>query len=116
ELYQQADVAVNPSLYEGMPNVVLEAMACGLPVVASAVPGNDSLVRSGETGFLYEAGDGDAMCAALREIRDKPGLAYALGQRGRRRVEEDFSWEHVARCYLALFEQGIDRVSPAEQE
>lgn len=116
QLYQQADVVVNPSLYEGMPNVVLEAMACGLPVVASAVPGNDSLVRPGETGFLFASGDGDAMCAALREIREKPGLALTFGKNGRRRVQEDFSWEHVAQCYLALFEAGTGRVSFAQQE
>jgi len=106
ELYQQADVLVNPSLYEGMPNVVLEAMACGLPVVASAVPGNDSLVRTGETGFLFPLGDGDALCAALREIREEPALARTLGRNGRRRVEEDFSWDRVARCYLDLFGPG----------
>lgn len=114
DLYQQADVVVNPSLYEGMPNVVLEAMACGLPVVASAVPGNDSLVRSGATGFLFKPGDGDAMCAALQEIRERPKLARALGQNGRRRAEQDFSWEHVARRYLALFEPGTGPVSLAD--
>jgi glycosyltransferase involved in cell wall biosynthesis len=107
DLYQQADVVVNPSLYEGMPNVVLEAMACGVPVVASAVPGNDSLVRSGETGFLFPLGDGEALCAALREIREKPAFARTLGQNGRRRVEADFSWEQVARSYLELFGSGI---------
>jgi glycosyltransferase involved in cell wall biosynthesis len=54
QVYQSADCLVNPSLYEGMPNAVLEAMACGLPVVASKVPGNDALVLDGETGFLFE--------------------------------------------------------------
>ena len=107
-------MAVNPSLYEGMPNVVLEAMACGLPVVASAVPGNDSLVHPGETGFLFKPGDGDAVCAALQEIRDKPALARTLGQSGRRRVEDGFSWEHVARSYLALFAPGTGPVSLAD--
>ncbi len=104
DLYQQADVVVNPSLYEGMPNVVLEAMACGLPVVASAVPGNDTLVRAGETGLLFPPGDGDALCAALREIREKPAWARTLGQNGRRRAETDFSWEQVAQSYLDLFD------------
>jgi glycosyltransferase involved in cell wall biosynthesis len=103
DLYRQADVVVNPSLYEGMPNVVLEAMACGLPVVASAVPGNNSLVRAGETGFLFALNDADALCAALQEIRGKPELARTLGRNGRRRVENDFSWERVAQCYLDLF-------------
>jgi len=114
ELYQQTDVVVNPSLYEGMPNVVLEAMACGIPVVASAVPGNDSLVRPGETGYLFKPGDGDALCAALREVRENPALARTLGQNGRRRVQDDFSWDQVARSYIALFETGSSPVSLAD--
>ena len=103
EIYQQADVVVNPSLYEGMPNVVLEAMACGLPVVASQVPGNDTLVRAGESGYLFKLGDGDGLCRALQEIRARPELAHTLGREGRRRVEAGFSWEQAARAYTALF-------------
>ena len=103
EIYQQADVVVNPSLYEGMPNVVLEAMACGLPVVASQVPGNDTLVRTGESGYLFKLGDGDGLCRALQEIRARPELAHTLGREGRRRVEAGFSWEQAARAYTALF-------------
>jgi glycosyltransferase involved in cell wall biosynthesis len=114
DLYQQADVVVNPSLYEGMPNVVLEAMACGLPVVASAVPGNDSLVLPGKTGYLFNLGDGDAFCAALREIGEKPALARVLGKSGRHRVEEEYSWERVARSYVALFDPGAGPVSLAD--
>lgn len=102
-LYQQADVVVNPSVYEGMPNVVLEAMACGLPVVASRIPGNDTLVIPGETGYLFEPGDGDALCAALRAIREDPSQARSLGEAGRRRAEAAFSWDEVARAYAQLF-------------
>jgi len=113
DLYQNADVVVNPSLYEGMPNVVLEAMACALPVVASDVSGHRSLVRPGDNGFLFPLDNGNALCAALQEIRERPELARALGQNGRRRVEQDFSWEEVARRYLALFEPGTGPVSLA---
>jgi glycosyltransferase involved in cell wall biosynthesis len=115
ELYQEADVVVNPSLYEGMPNVVLEAMACGLPVVATAIPGNDSLVQPGKTGFLFKLGDGDALCAALREIRDKPVLAHTLGRNGRRRVEDNFTWMQAARGYLRLFQPPVQPVSPGSR-
>jgi glycosyltransferase involved in cell wall biosynthesis len=103
-LYQQADVVVNPSHYEGMPNVVLEAMGCGLPVVASDIPGNDTLVRQGETGFLFPPGNGDAFRSALQEVRDRPELARSMGESGRRRVEKHFSWTSVASRYLELFE------------
>ena len=103
DLYRQADVVVNPSLYEGLPNVILEAMACGLPVVASDIPGNNALVDPGQTGFLFPLGDGNALRAALQGLRDQPELAKTLGRNGRRRVEEAFSWEHVAKRYLELF-------------
>lgn len=104
-LYHQADVLVNPSVYEGMPNVVLEAMACGLPVVASRIPGNDSLVIPGETGALFAPGDGDALCNALQSLRDNPTRARAQGDAGRRRAEATFSWDQVARDYALLFGQ-----------
>ncbi len=107
QLYQQADVVVNPSLYEGMPNVVLEAMACGLPVVASDIPGNNTLVQPGRTGFLFTLGDADAFRGALQQIRAQPGRARALGENGRRRVQEEFSWRRVAQSYLELFPPGI---------
>lgn len=103
DLYREADILVNPSLYEGMPNVVLEAMACGLPVLASDVPGNDSLVQSGKTGLLFPAGDGNAFCAALGRLREEPGFARELGRNARRKVREEHSWGNVASRYIALF-------------
>ena len=68
EIYRSADCLVNPSLCEGMPNVVLEAMACGLPVIASRVPGNDAVVRHGETGWLFDLDKPDTFRTALREM------------------------------------------------
>jgi glycosyltransferase involved in cell wall biosynthesis len=106
DLYCAADVLVNPSHYEGMPNTLLEAMACALPVVASAVPGNDTLVSDGKTGCLFSPGDGDAFCKALRSLRDSPELAKAMGAEGRSRVEREFSWDTVATRYVALFDRG----------
>lgn len=103
DLYRQADILVNPSLYEGMPNVVLEAMACELPVVASDVPGNDSLVQSGKSGLLFPSGNGEAFCAALSRLRHEPDFARELGRNARRKVREEHSWEMVARRYVALF-------------
>lgn len=107
ELYQRADVVVNPSHYEGMPNVVLEAMACGVPVIASNVPGNNTLVLPGQTGFLFELGDGGSLRAALERIRAEPSETRRLGQAGRSRAQQEYSWEKVARCYLDLFRPEI---------
>jgi glycosyltransferase involved in cell wall biosynthesis len=103
--YQRADCLVNPSLYEGMPNVVLEAMACGLPVLASRVAGNDAVVRSGETGYLFELDQPDTFRVALKQlIRDRP-TAGRFGKNAREWARRQFSWDAVAIQYLSLIER-----------
>jgi glycosyltransferase involved in cell wall biosynthesis len=100
--YRRAHVFVNPSLYEGMPNTVLEAMACGVPVVASRIGGNEDLVVDGETGLLFELAAPQLLTAALQRLRSSPQLGLALGTRGRRRVTDEFSWPGVASQYLRI--------------
>lgn len=103
DLYRSADCLVNPSIYEGMPNVVLEAMACGLPVLASRVPGNDELVIEGETGFLFDLENPDALAKILQRLITDRDLGLRLGLKARARAVENFSWRSVAEDYLALF-------------
>jgi glycosyltransferase involved in cell wall biosynthesis len=110
-IYRSADCLVNPSLCEGMPNVVLEAMACGLPVIASRVPGNDAVVRPGETGWLFDLGKPDDFRKALREMMEDRGRASQMGQKGRAWVRDDFSWRRVAQAYADLF-SGSARGNP----
>jgi glycosyltransferase involved in cell wall biosynthesis len=102
-VYQSADCLVNPSLYEGMSNVVLEAMACRLPVIASRVPGNDELVREGETGFLFDLQEPDSLMNAFEQLMNDRDLCARLGANARNRVTKNFSWSKVAQAYLALF-------------
>lgn len=100
--YQRADCLVNPSLYEGMPNAVLEAMACGLPVLASRVAGNDAVVRSGETGYLFELEQPDTFRLALKQlIRDRV-TAKGFGRNARAWVRQQFSWNVVSTQYVNL--------------
>jgi glycosyltransferase involved in cell wall biosynthesis len=106
EIFRSADCFVNPSLYEGMPNVVLEAISCGLPVIASRVTGNDAVVRDGETGRLFDLGEPEAFRTALREMMENPGRANEMGEKGRTWVREDFSWRRVAQAYADLFSDG----------
>lgn len=102
-LYLSADCFFNPSLYEGMPNTVLEAMACGLPVVASDIPGNNDLVRHGETGFLIDLNSPNKCVGVLKTLLEKPALATSMGKKGREWVVKDFTWNKVAKEYLSLF-------------
>jgi glycosyltransferase involved in cell wall biosynthesis len=102
EVYRQCDCFLNPSLYEGSPNAVLEAMACGLPVIASDCMGNNDVVTHGETGFLFDLSEPSAVVQrAGMLIRDR-ALAMAMGEKARRKVEADFSWDKVAEAYAAL--------------
>jgi len=102
ELYRHADVLINPSLYEGMSNTVLEAMASGLPVVASDVPGNQAVVISGETGVLFPLRDPNAFGSALTRLATDSPWRLELGARGRKRAESKFSWTAAAQGYVDL--------------
>ena len=102
-IYQQADCFINPSLYEGMPNTVLEAMACGLPIIASNVLGNDELVRHSETGYLFNLDRPDEFQDSLKDLLENPEKARRFGIAGRHCVETEYSWRRVAQEYVALF-------------
>jgi glycosyltransferase involved in cell wall biosynthesis len=97
ELYAEASVAVVPSLYEGFSLPAIEAMACGVPLVATTGGALPEVVgRSGETGLLVPPGDQAALAAALGQVLDDPVLAARLSASGRRRVLERFTWRACA--------------------
>ena len=87
---RDARLLVLPSEHEGTPNIVLEAMACGLPVVATPVGSVPDLVDNGHTGRLVAVGDADGLARALLGLLDDPEGAQRMGAAGRRRVEAGF--------------------------
>ncbi|MFP3939186.1 MAG: glycosyltransferase [Thermoanaerobaculia bacterium] len=99
------DVFVNPSDYEGLPLVVLDAMAARAPIVATAVSGVPDCVLDGETGRLVPPGDAGALAAALGEALERPEEARSWGEAARRRVEREFSMEQAAARWAALYEE-----------
>ena len=101
-IYADADILALPSRDEGMPNVVLEAMASGLPVVAASVGGTPELVVDGETGLLVAPDDVRALASALETLVSSPEKAMAMGRAGRERVECRFDWGSVAKDYGKL--------------
>jgi glycosyltransferase involved in cell wall biosynthesis len=94
-VYHAADAVVLPSLAEGHPLTALEAMSCGLPVVASRVGGLPETVIDGETGLLLPPGDAEALAGALVRLEGDSGLRRAMGAAGRARVEAEFSVERM---------------------
>lgn len=101
------DIFVLPSLAEGISNTILEAMACGLPVVATKVGGNPELVIDGETGLLVPPSDPNAMADALKNYVLNPELMIRHGKAGRRRVEENFSILKMVKAYISIYEKSI---------
>jgi glycosyltransferase involved in cell wall biosynthesis len=99
-----SDLLVQASRAEAFPVVPLEAMAAGLPVVATDVGGTRELVANGETGVLVPPGDANALAAALTELTGDGERARALGAAGRRRVEAHFSAEQMVERVLAVYE------------
>jgi glycosyltransferase involved in cell wall biosynthesis len=89
-LYARGRAFVLPSLTEGHPKVLLEAMACGVPCVASAVGGSRAILTDGDTGLLFEAGDAAGLAARLERVLSEPETARRLGARAREAVVERY--------------------------
>jgi alpha-maltose-1-phosphate synthase len=96
QLYSHAAVFCCPSVYEPFGLINLEAMACQAPVVASGVGGILEVVEDGKTGLLVPPADPEKLAAALDRVLGNPAMGRAMGQAGRRRVEEKFAWASVA--------------------
>jgi glycosyltransferase involved in cell wall biosynthesis len=105
DLYRAADLFVLPAVHDakgnvdGLPNVILEAMASGLPVVASGISGIPLAVEPERTGLLVPEGDADALGTALLSLLAAPEQARAMGERGRRKAESELTWGAVAGRY-----------------
>lgn len=103
-LVEAFDIFTLPSLYEGLPNVVLEAMASGRPVVATAVDGTKEAVVDGETGILVPPRDAERLEKALCELLADPARARRYGEKGRERVESFFNLKHQVSAFERLYE------------
>ena len=106
-LLQSFDCFVLPSLAEGISNTILEAMACGLPVIATNVGGNGELLDAGQTGQLVPAADADAMASQILAYAHDPAAARAAGLAGRARVERLFSLDAMVERYTALYDSQL---------
>jgi glycosyltransferase involved in cell wall biosynthesis len=98
-----ADLLIQTSDSEGLPNAVMEAMAAGVPIVSTDVGGTRELIEDRAGGLLVPAGDEEALAARVAEVLTDPALAVRLAQESLRRIREQFSMETMVRAYVDLF-------------
>lgn len=95
EILVSCDIAILPSLAEGLPNAVLEYLAAGLPVIATGLGGNLEVVQDGVTGLLIPPNDSEALVRALGRLLEDPDFAATIARAGREHVQKEFSFERL---------------------
>jgi L-malate glycosyltransferase len=110
EFLQAVDVFVLNSKSEGMPITMLEAMACGLPVIATSVGSNPQLVRDGQNGMLVKSEDIDELCSAMMRLANNAPLRNKMGEKGRCCVETHFSLNRMVKEYTDLYKELWEKV------
>lgn len=105
DLLRTMDIFVLPSLAEGISNTILEAMASGVPVVATDVGGTPELIENRVTGLLVPNNNHTELAKAIRMLIDHPEMRKEMGANGRKRVEKQFSWDRAVDEYLVVYDE-----------
>lgn len=109
ETYQNATVHVIPSHYEGLPTVLLEAMSCGMPVVATDIGGNNEVISSGVNGLLVPPKSPVEMSQAVSRLLDNPDLREKLGDAARKTIEDRYTWDKIADKILSYYQNLLQK-------
>lgn len=104
EAYNLADIFVLPSHNEGMSNAVLEAMACGLPLLVTDVGGTLELITEGENGFIFEKSNDEELAFILEKLYKNKDLRVKMGEKSRKKAT-NFSWSTIGKQYISLFDK-----------
>lgn len=102
-ILQATTIFVRPSLTEGMSLAILEAMACGLPVVASNIEGNAEIIDNGKTGCLVPPTDSKALAETIEFLLSYPKMASEIGENARKKAEKFYDWERIAYQTLEVY-------------
>lgn len=102
-LYQNATIYVVPSHYEGLPTVLLEAMSCGLAVIATAISGNLDVIIPGENGILVPIKSPKELAYAISNLLENENLRIKLGKNARKTVEENYTWKIISNRIMGFY-------------
>lgn len=115
-IYPACDITVLASFHEGTPNVLLESMACGIPVIVTNVCDNEYIVREGEVGHLIEVGDEVTMAERMKSLLGNNDIRQSMGQKARKWVVEEFSMRRLAQKMEAIYVELLaDKKAAAER-
>ena len=103
KLYQNATLFVLPSYHEGLPTVLLEAMSCGLPIIATDVRGNRDMISSGKNGILVPPRDPKKMAEATSLLLENDTLRTSLSKNARKTIEGKYTWDAVSNKFLNCY-------------
>lgn len=105
ELYRSSNIFCLPSIEEGLAQVLLQAMASGLPVVTTKIAGGEELLPDDKAGLIVPSGDPDALAIALSSLASDPERAWKMGCNARRRIETTFRWSHYVNRAVVAYEK-----------
>jgi len=106
--YSMADVFVLPTLYDPCPKVILEAMACETPIIASKVSGIPELIKNGREGILIPSKNSNLLADKIIDLLSNQDDATLMGKNARSRVENDFTWNLCAKKILQLYHNELE--------
>ncbi len=109
QLMKAASCLVLPSLWEGMPNVVLEAMASGLPVISTDVDGVSELIENGRQGVLVAQGSPAEIQQALLDLSNQPSVFHEMAKNAQITVKKEFTWDSIAQKYDQIYEKVLQQ-------
>jgi glycosyltransferase involved in cell wall biosynthesis len=105
EYLQKADIFILPSRAEGLSNALLEAMACGLPVITSNIPANAAVIEHERNGLLFTVEDPASLADGVNSLIDSTDLRERLGKNARQTVEKQYGLDFIAERYIALYQE-----------
>jgi len=108
QVFSDASIVVLPSYREGMPKSLLEASACGRPIVTTDVPGCRDAIKPNQTGILVPVRDSQALAVAIQTLLEDPHLRQKMGTAGRRRAEELFCEQKISSAHLNIYEEILE--------
>jgi glycosyltransferase involved in cell wall biosynthesis len=115
-LYCVCDLTVLPSLFEGMPNVALESMACGIPVIATQVSDNAQIIVDGRVGFVIPLGDEVALCESICQLLANNAQRRQMGLEARAWVESEFSMVRMADKTARVYQDALDSLNAVTKD